>query len=324
MGIAARFFGSFGSTLAARARRGPLLPSWSLFFEVSIEFLRRTAHVASGRAPLVQRATWAELKPPPSPSAKEVRRTSVDAGGVRGEWVEPRAGHSDAVVVFLHGGAFIYGSLVSHGEMIERIALASGARVLALDYRLAPEHVFPAAIDDVATAYGWLRAQGVSPAKVVFAGDSAGGNLAVTSLLRLRERGEPMPAGSVPICPWVDLTRAGGSLVAHERYDWGIVEDFPRWAETYAPGVDHRGPLVSPLFADLAGLCPLAVLYGEREMLFDQVTDFVARAKSAGVDVTAEVYPDMVHNWLTLPRFTPQAERAYQHIGAFVRRVTGT
>jgi acetyl esterase/lipase len=317
-----RYLAAMFGTLAARLRRGPLRPSWSFLFETSVTFLRETSRAASGRPPLEQRAVWDALRPPPSPVMKRVRRERVDAGGVRAEWFVPVAGHGDAVVLFMHGGSFMYGSNASHGEMIARIALAAGARVLALEYRLVPEAPFPAAIDDAVAAHRWLRAQGVPAGKIVLAGDSAGGNLAVTVPLALRERGEPLPAGSIPICPWVDPPRTGGSLDDHERYDWGFASDFVGWCAAYAGDADPKLPLIAPIKADLAGLPPLCVLWGECEMLRDQVTEFVAKAKAAGVDVTAREHPDMVHNWMTLHAFTPEAEEAYEAMGAFVKRVT--
>lgn len=322
MGLLVRYFAAIFATLAARVRRGPLRPSWSFLFEVSITFLRATARAASGRPAIEHRAVWDALRPPPSPIMKRVRRERVDAGGVRAEWFVPTGGHGDAVVLFMHGGSFIFGSNASHGEMIARIALAAGVRVLAIEYRLAPEAPFPAAIDDAVAAYRWLRAEGVPAGKIVLAGDSAGGNLAVTVPLALRERGEPAPAGSIPICPWVDPPRTGGSLEDHERYDWGFASDFRIWCAAYAGDADPQQPLIAPINADLTGLPPLLVLWGACEMLRDQVSDFVVKAKAAGVDVTASEHPDMVHNWITLHAFTPEAEKAYQCMGAFVKRVT--
>ncbi|MFT3769108.1 MAG: alpha/beta hydrolase [Minicystis sp.] len=322
MPVVTRFFSALFRTVIDRLRRGPLRPSWSFFFETSIAFLRATGKAASGRPPLEQRAVWAALSPPPNPVMKRVRRTKVDAGGVRAEWFAPVDGHGDAVVIYVHGGSFIYGSIDSHAEVIARLAIASGARVLALDYRLVPEATFPAPIDDVLAAYRWLRGEGVPAGRIVIAGDSAGGNLSVTSLLAMRERGEPLPAGAIPICPWVDPPRTGGSLDAHERFDWGFASDFVKWCAWYAGDADPSQPLIAPVHADLAGLPPLCVLWGECEMIRDQVADFVARAKAAGVDVTATEHPDMVHNWITLHAFTPEAERAFQAMGAFVKRVT--
>jgi acetyl esterase/lipase len=255
---------------------------------------------------------------------RRIRRTEGSAGGVRAEWFEPSgsAGGGDGVVLFFHGGSFIYGSTVSHGEMIARLALATSAKVLALDYRLAPESPFPAALDDATAAYRWLLGQGIPPSRIVLAGDSAGGNLTVATLLSLRDQGTPLPAGAIPICPWVDLARTGGSLDANAAYDWGFPDDFQLWASTYAGPTPLTSPLVSPARADLSGLPPLHVLWGSREMLRDQVVDFCARARDAGVDVHADEYADMVHNWIVLHALTPEAERAYQAMGRFVRRVT--
>ncbi|APR86972.1 6-hexanolactone hydrolase [Minicystis rosea] len=322
MPIVTRFLSALAGTAVDRMRRGPLRPSWSFMFEASIAFLRRTGRLASGRPPLEQRAVWEALRPPPDPVMKRVRRTPVDAGGIPAEWFEPIDGHGDAVVLFLHGGSFIYGSIASHAEMIARIALAAGARVLALSYRLVPEAVFPAPIDDTLTAYRWLLGQGVAPGRIVLAGDSAGGNLSLAALLAMRDRGEPLPAGSVPICPWVDPPRTGGSLDENQRFDWGFADDFAKWCAFYAGDADPAQPLISPIRADLSGLPPLCILWGECEMLRDQVTELVTRAREAGLDVTAQEHPDMVHNWLTLHALTPEAERAFTTIGSFVKRVT--
>jgi len=321
MAVLSRFVSTLASTAAARVRRGPLVPSWSFPFEAAVAFLRETARVASGRPPLEQRAVWSEVRAPPSPVMSRVRRTFDGAGGVRAEWFEPAAYAGEAVVLFFHGGSFMYGSMATHGEMVTRLALATGARVLALDYRLVPEATFPAPIDDAVAAYRWLLAQGIPPGRIVLAGDSAGGNLAVSTLLALRAQGAPLPAGSIPICPWVDPARTGGSIDAHARWDWGWPADVPAWALAYAGGAALTDPLISPARADLAGLPPLHVLWGSREMLRDQVVDFVARARAARVEVHAEEYPDMIHNWMTLYALTPEAERSFQAMGRFVRRV---
>lgn len=317
------YLGAMISTSAARLRRGPLRPSWSFLFETSIAFLRSRSRKAAGLSPLEERALWDALRPPPSPVMREVKRARVEAGDVSAEWFEPVAGRGEAVVLFMHGGSFIFGSNESHGELIARLALAAKARVLALEYRLVPEHTFPAPIEDVLSAYAWLREQGVPAKSIVLAGDSAGGNLAIAALIALRERGEPLPAGSIPICPWVDPGRTGGSLDANEAIDWGVSAQFPRWCAAYAGGADPKQPTLSPIFGDLAGLPPLCVLHGECEMLHDQIADFIAKAKAAGVDVRDHLHRDMVHNWMTLYAFTPEAERAFVTMGAFVRGVAG-
>lgn len=325
-----RYLTAMVGTLFARLRRGPLRPSWSFAFEASVAFLRATSRAASGRPALEQRAVWSATRAPRSPVMKRVRRERVDVGGVPADWFVPRASEGEPdhraserpVVLFMHGGSFIFGSNDSHEEMIARIALAADARVLAIEYRLAPEATFPAAIEDAMTAYRWLRAQGVPERAIVLAGDSAGGNLSLTTLLALRERGEPLPAGAMPICPWVDPLRAGGSMATNERFDWGVEGDFADWRASYAGGADPEQPAISPLRVELTGLPSLLVLWGECELLRDQVRDFVAAANAAGLDVEAHEHPDMVHDWMTLHAHTPEAEAAYQEMGAFVRRVT--
>lgn len=324
MGVVLQFFSAMASTAAGRMKRGPLRPTWSFMFESTVAMLRALAHRTSGLPPVELRAAWAALRPMPSPIFREVKRSPVVAGGVTAEWFEPVAGATSAVVIYIHGGSFIFGSIASHAEMIARVAVATGARVLALEYRLAPEHPFPAGLDDVMSAYRWVLSQGVAADKVVFAGDSAGGNLSLTALLRAKADGVAMPAATVPICPWVDLARQGGTMASHRVYDWGVEADFPRWAETYAPGRDLRDPLVSPLFGDFSQTAPILVLHGECEMLHDQVEDFAARALASGATVTSRTYPDMIHGWMTLHPFTPEAQRAFDHVGEFVKRHTST
>lgn len=314
---------AFVTTLRARWRRGPLRPSWSFLFELAITLLRATVRASAGRPMLEQRAVWDALKPLPSAALRRVRRERIEAGGVPAEWFTPKAGHGERVVLYLHGGGFVFGSSATHAELITRLALAAEARVLAVEYRLTPEAVFPAALDDVVAAYRWLLSEGVRPDQLVIAGDSAGGNLTLTGLLRLRERGAPLPAGAIPICPWVDPLREGGSLIDNERFDWAPdAADARRWCAAYAGDAEPSDPLITPLRADLRGLPPLLILWGECEVLRDQVREFAEAARAAGVDVTAREYPDMVHDWMTLYAFTPEAEAAFQAMGEFARRVT--
>jgi acetyl esterase/lipase len=318
-----RFLGALGRTARARARRGPLRPTWSFSFETMVAFLRATAEEASGRAPLAQRAVWDAVRAPPHPVMRRVKRALVEGPGFRGEWFTPREPAGPIVVVYLHGGAFLYGSMKTHAELVTRLALAIPARVLAVDYSRAPEATFPTAIDEVRAACRWLLAEGVPASKILFAGDSAGGNLALTTLLSLREHGEPLPAGAIGLCPWTDMGWEGGSYLRNAPYDWAIASDLPIWVAAYAGRADPAGPLLSPIHADLAGLPPLCLLYGEREMLRDQVAAFAAKARAAGVDVTAREFPEMVHNWMTMHQATPEAEAAFVAMGEFARRVAG-
>jgi epsilon-lactone hydrolase len=156
---------------------------------------------------------------------------------------------------------------------------------------------------------------------VVLAGDSAGGNLVLTALLRLRDEGAALPAGVIAISPWVDLAREGGSLVANQDMDWGIAAAFTKWARVYLSEGDLQDPLVSPLFGDFAGAPPILLLSGECEMLRDQLDDFAARTRASGADLRDERYTDMVHGWMTLSSLTPEGPRAFERCGAFVREL---
>lgn len=318
-----RFLGAFARTAAARARRGPLLPTWSFFFEASVAFLRATSAKATGQPPLAQRAVWDGVQAPPSPVLRRVKRALVEGPGFHGEWFTPVEPAGPVVVVYLHGGAFLYGSMKTHAELVTRLALAVPARVLAVDYTLAPEATFPTAIDEVRAACRWLQAQGVPPSKIVLAGDSAGGNLALTTLLSQRDHGEPLPAGAIGLCPWTDLRWRGGSYESNAPYDWAFVSDLPIWIAAYAGAADPGGPLLSPLHAELEGLPPLCLLWGERELLRDQVAAFAEKARAAGVSVTAREFPAMVHNWMTMHQATPEAEKAFVAMGEFARQVAG-
>jgi acetyl esterase/lipase len=234
-------------------------------------------------------------------------------------WFVPREGAGDAVVLYLHGGAYVFGSTRTHGDLMARLGLAAKARVLGLDYRLAPEHPFPAALEDTVAAYRWLLASGVGPERVVLAGDSAGGGLAVAAMLKLREQGVPLPAGGVLLAPWMDLECSGQSMVSHEPYDWGDRAMLLHWARWYVGKASPREPLVSPTHASLSGLPPLFMQVGSAELQHDDVTRFAQTARAAGVRVELEVWPEMVHNFQTFGAGFPESERAVARLGEAVR-----
>ncbi|HSO00234.1 MAG TPA: alpha/beta hydrolase [Candidatus Nanopelagicales bacterium] len=303
-----------------RAQQGPLRPGWSWTYEVFVEHLKALSRRFHGLPPAAQRAGWNSTAVP-STTARKVRRERAEVGGVEGAWITPRAGHDERVVLYFHGGAYIYGTLETHAELMERIAIAARARVLGVSYRLAPEHPFPAGIDDAVAAYRGLLESGVAPGRVVLAGDSAGGGLAAATLITLRDAGDPLPAGAVLICPWVDMTARGGSMVTNEAYDWASADDVDGWAAAYLGGANPRDGRASPLYGDLAGLPPLLVQVGGAELLRDQVLAFVERARAAGVTVEREIAQDMVHNWHVLAATERAAREAIEGIGGFARRV---
>lgn len=254
------------------------------------------------------------------PTPADVAIEHVKASERPAEWLRPPGVRSDAAVLYLHGGGYVIGSPRSHRHLAAAIARAAGTRALLLDYRLAPEHPFPAALDDAVAAYAWLLGQGIAPGRLVVAGDSAGGGLTVATLLALRERGLPRPAGGVCISPWVDLTLGGASYTTRAAADPIVTrEGIEGMAQAYAGAGDRKAPLVSPLFADLRGLPPLLVHVGDAEVLLDDARGLAASARAAGVDVTLEEWPAMIHVWHWFLSMLDEAERAVAGIGTFVR-----
>lgn len=311
--------------LYSRALRGPARPTWTFGFELFAATMRGLQFDFAGRSWDAQRRAFDALAGTFSPSAKRVRRSRVVLGGVTGEWIVPRAPSDlDVTMLYLHGGGYVFGSVQSHVELISRLAMAAPARAFAPEYRLAPEYPFPAAIDDVVAVYRALLASGVSPAKLVVAGDSAGGGLTMALLQRLKAAGDPMPAGAALICPWVDLTAKGGSLEANAAFDWGNEDVGNRWIAAYMDGKSPADPLASSVFADLAGLPPLLIQVGQAELIYDQSVALEKRARECGVDVRLVVGEDQIHDWHTFANFFPDCARPIDEIGGFVREVTRT
>ncbi|MEW6298937.1 MAG: alpha/beta hydrolase [Thermodesulfobacteriota bacterium] len=254
------------------------------------------------------------------PSAAETRCTPVDAGGVRAEWVAAPGAAEDRVVLYLHGGGYVMGSINTHRELAARLSRAAGARVLVLDYRLAPEHPFPAAVEDATAAYRWLLSQGIKPNRVVVAGDSAGGGLTLATLLALRDAKDPLPAAGVCISPWTDMEGAGASMTTRAKADPIVQKEMLlNMAKLYLGGKDPKTPLAAPLHADFRGLPPLLVQVGDAETLLDDATRVAERAKAAGVKVDLEVWDEMIHVWHLFAPVLPEGQQAIDKIGKFVR-----
>jgi monoterpene epsilon-lactone hydrolase len=258
------------------------------------------------------------------PVPDDVTSEPVDADGVPAEWISAPGADPDRIIYYLHGGGGVMGSINTHREMISRISRASGARALAIDYRLAPEHPFPAALEDSTTAYRWLLSTGVDPARIVIAGDSAGGGLTMSSLVSLRDSGVPLPAAAVCLSPGVDATFTGESITTKAEEDpmirWGFLI---KVREACLGDRDPRTPLASPLYADLTGLPPLLIQVGTAEVLLDDSTRLAERARSASVDVTLEPWEDMIHVWQFMAAMLPEGQQAIDRIGEFIREHIG-
>ncbi|AHG88336.1 Esterase [Gemmatirosa kalamazoonensis] len=247
-----------------------------------------------------------------------LRRERVRAAGVRGEWiVPPRA--EPGVVLYLHGGGYVACSPATHRPITAALARRTGRRVLAVDYRLAPEHRFPAAVNDVTAAYRWLLDAGTPPHAIALAGDSAGGGLVLALLARCRAAGVPMPACAVCISPWTDLTGSGDSVRANAGRDAMFEpENLDAFARAYLGDASPIDAEASPLFAEPAGLPPLLLQVGSTELLLDDARRVHERVRAAGGVSHLEVYDDVPHGWQMLVGFVPEATAALRSAAAFV------
>jgi monoterpene epsilon-lactone hydrolase len=254
------------------------------------------------------------------PVPDDVRVTEVTAGGVPAHWLAAPGTDAGRVLLFLHGGGYELGSLRSDGELAARLGRAGGMRVLFPEYRLAPEHPFPAAIDDVLAAWRWLRAdQQLGASSLAVAGDSAGGGLAVALLVALRDAGEALPAAAVLMSPTVDLTSSGPSMTERVDQDpFSTPALLRELASDYLAGADPKTPLASPLFASLAGLPPLLVQVGTADLLLSDSERLAAAAAEAGVDVTLQVGQGLPHVY-PIMLGTPEAAEATEQTGKFLR-----
>jgi monoterpene epsilon-lactone hydrolase len=249
----------------------------------------------------------------------------VDADGVGGEWVKASGAGDGTAVLYLHGGGYAVGSPASHRHLAAAVSEAAGAPVLSLDYRLAPEHPFPAAVQDAVAGYRWLLKQGIAPGRIAIAGDSAGGGLTVAALLSLRGEGDRLPALGLCISPWLDLTCTAASYESKAEIDPMInLEDVMWFASMYLGKTDPRTPLASPLFADLQGLPPLLIQVGSDEVLLDDSIRLDARAKEAGVDSTLEVWDDMVHVWHLFYPMLKEGRDALSRLGEYFKSGTSS
>lgn len=247
----------------------------------------------------------------------------VDAGGVAAEWVNAPDADADHVLLWLHGGGYCLGSLGTIRNLAGRLSVVSGSFVLTADYRLAPEHRFPAAVDDALEVYRWLLQHGTDPTRMAIGGDSAGGGLTVATLVALRDRGEPLPAAAVCLSPWVDMACEAPSFTTNGATD--PIVDQPGIKDLAAhylgPDGDPTHPLASPIHADLSGLPPMLIHVAGAETLLDDGKELARRAEEAGVDVTLEVWEDMLHVWHFFDGL-PEAEQALARVGDFVRKHT--
>jgi monoterpene epsilon-lactone hydrolase len=256
-------------------------------------------------------------------TADDIRLTPMSADGVPAEWSISPGADAARVLLYLHGGGFSAGSIVSHRAMVTETGRVAQARTLAIDYRRTPEHPFPAALDDAFKAYRWLLAQGVEPARIAIGGDSAGGGLALAVMISLREHGLPLPACGWCISPWIDMEALGDSYASKAAIDPMISKEYIlELAGWYLGEAAPRTPLAAPLHADLAGLPPLLIQVGSAETLLDDATRIAARAGAADVRITLDVWPHMIHAWPLFHQQLTDGRRAMAAAGSFIRAAT--
>jgi epsilon-lactone hydrolase len=255
------------------------------------------------------------------PVASDVAVTPVDVDGVPGEWSIVPGSDATRVLMFFHGGGYCSGSIISHRRMVTEAGRAAGMRTLALGFRLAPEHPFPAAFDDALTAWRFLRKHGIAAAHIAIGGDSAGGGLTIALTNHLRKAGEEQPGCAWLVSPWTDLTMSGTTLVSKDAVDPLIHKAYlEELADAYVPAdVDRKDPRVSPLYSDLRGFPPTLIQVGSNETLLDDSVRLAAAAGAADVAVTLEVWPHMIHAWHLWNAHLEEGRRALANAGAFMR-----
>lgn len=251
------------------------------------------------------------------PKGIEVEKIDID--GIRAEWLNPLAFAKEKVILYLHGGGYVGGSIETHRLICGVMAKSTRAKVLLPAYRLAPENPFPAALDDALKVYHWLLAQGYKPANIIIAGDSAGGGLSVATVLALRDAKEPLPTAIVCISPWADLTLKGQTHITKAKSEAVLTTDALREGALYYADkerLDH--PLISPVYADFHGLPPMLIQVGSEEILLDDATTLAEKARADGVAVELKVWDGLWHVWHAFGNLVPESRRAFEEIGQFI------
>lgn len=253
------------------------------------------------------------------PAQKEVQFHPFSIGKLSAAWIHAPSSTRDRVILFFHGGGFLAGSYHSHQDLIGRLASATSCDVLALDYRLAPEHPFPAALEDALLSYEYLLKEKFSPQNIFLAGTSAGGGLALSLLLKLKDLKKKLPRGAICICPWVDLALTGKTLKTNEGKDLIHAENIKAAASIYLAGHSPKDPLASPLYGNLEGFPPLLIQVGSREVFLDEIDLFAQKAKSCKVEVQLQLFDEMIHTWHLFSSKVIEGREAVEKIGEFVR-----
>lgn len=313
--FASELLTNIARAVVRRRRRGPHHPAWGHRLEAAVETLRAGGE-AQLRGTLEAWRAGQEAAAALTPIARGMAQRDVVHAGMRAIELTPTRGAPSSSMLYLHGGGYVTGSSRTHRGLASRIALAANARAIVLDYRLAPEHPFPAALEDA------LAACQAMEGPYWICGDSAGGGLALAAMCALRDRGAPLPTYAVLLCPWVDMEGSHPSIEENVRFDWGDRRTLDFYASHYASH-DKRDPRVSPIHASLVGLPPMLVQWGDAELLRDECRQLVANARRDGVAIEPREWHGMVHDFQIFAPFVPQSRAAIAEIGELARRHAG-
>lgn len=308
--------------MMSRLRHGPRLSEWPRVFELATAFLKRQERIAFSLSTIAEQREYMDAIVVRSSELKHMQIEAVETATVKGRWFVPQSAPGEYVVLYLHGGGYAF-SVRAHDNLVAFVALAAQARTFALDYRLSPEHPFPAQLEGAQAAYQWILSSGITSNRIVIAGDSAGGNLALVLLLALRDAQQPLPALAVCLSPWTDMDSSYTSMRENEPYDWIEQRMVVQWAEWFCGGTDSKDPLVSPVHADLHGLPPIYIQAGDAEILIDMIRMFVRKGQEQGTQISLEEWKQMNHVFQAYGTIIPQSKEALQRIGEVIQQVMG-
>jgi epsilon-lactone hydrolase len=305
--------------MISRLRHGPRLSEWPWVMEIASSVLKRQEQTAFSLPKITEQREYMDAIVVRSSELIHMQIEPIEIDTVRGRWFVPQTASGEHVILYLHGGGYAF-SIRAHDNLIAFVALAAQAKTFALDYRLSPEHPFPAQLEDAQAAYQWILSGGIPSNHIVIAGDSAGGNLALVLLLALRDTQQPLPALAVCLSPWTDMDSSYTSMKENEPYDWIERRMAVRWAEWYCQGTDLKNPLVSPVHADLRGLPPIYIQAGDAEILIDMIRMIVRKAHEHGTPISLEEWKQMNHVFQAYGAFTRQSKEALRRIGEVIQQ----
>jgi acetyl esterase/lipase len=301
-----------------RMRNGPLCESWNFSAELGTEILKRQLVAAFEMQDVNEARSYLDSLTIRSKALSKVDTANIIDGNVRGSWIVPKGIDSNLTMLYLHGGGYAFYPRSFYNNLGAEIALSVECRMFALDYRLTPEHKFPAQLEDAVNAYRWLLSKGVSPGRIVIGGDSAGGNLTLALLLFLRDSELPLPALAVCLSPATDFEGNSAGVPVNSELDWINQRMALQWAGWFCAQEQRGNPLVSPVNADLRNLAPLYIQAGGSEILLPSIQAFVQKAQHQGAEVVLETWPGMNHDFQAFGYDVPQSAEAIERIGEII------